>query len=325
MERARLLIQKYRPKTLDEIVGHDEVREWFKQWLDVKRVRDMPHVLLFGPPGTGKTCFAEAFFRDLVSLVSNGSSSSLIGKFVERDYLELNASDDRGINVIREKVKSFAMRKAMNPTGIKVVFLDEADSMTNDAYEALRRIMEDYESTKFILALNSPQYVHEAIKDRAVSFYIRPLTVDELVIILKRVVQGEGWSVDEEALRGIATAAGGSARRAINLLQSVIVAGRLHKELYERVVANPLGGVERVLMSATSPYHLVLLASRVDDEMLFRLLETKVVEDGDRMTKLLNKYGWRDWESKEIKRAKLLRVLWEYYRGVNDGGAEGSG
>ncbi len=134
---ASLLIQKYRPKTLDEIVGHDEIKEWFKQWLDLGRVRNMPHVLLFGPPGTGKTCFAEAFFRDLVSMVVAETKKELIGKFVKQDYLELNASDDRGINVIREKIKMFTMRRASNPTGIKVLFLDEANSITSVAYRCI--------------------------------------------------------------------------------------------------------------------------------------------------------------------------------------------
>ncbi|MCD6535582.1 MAG: AAA family ATPase, partial [Thaumarchaeota archaeon] len=133
-------VEKYRPKTLDDIVNQEEVVSSLKNILKTKAV---PHMLFAGPPGVGKTATAHAFARDLFgdSYIEDGH------------FMEINASDERGIQTIREKVKMFARQIPMGGYGFKILFLDESDQLTDDAQHAFRRVMEQFSTTcRFILA-----------------------------------------------------------------------------------------------------------------------------------------------------------------------------
>ena len=217
-----LWVEKYRPRTLDEIVNQREVVERLKRFV---KERNMPHLLFAGPAGTGKTTAAHALARDLY------------GENYRQYLLELNASDERGINVIREKVKEFARSKVPPEIGFKIVLLDEADNMTSDAQQALRRLMELYSATtRFILIANYPSKIIDPIQSRCAFFRFTPLRKEDVLSRLRYIAENEGVEYDEEALESIYEISEGDMRRAINILQAASYLGRVTVESVYKVV-----------------------------------------------------------------------------------------
>ncbi|MDY6985538.1 MAG: replication factor C small subunit [Candidatus Thermoplasmatota archaeon] len=198
-------IEKYRPETLDDIVGQTKVAERLKAY--VKR-KNVPHMLFAGPAGTGKTSCAIALAREL------------FGENFANNFIELNASDERGIDIIRGKIKDFARTMPLGGFTIKIIFLDEADALTNDAQSALRRTMEMYANNcRFILSCNYSSRIIEPIQSRCVVFRFSPLSDDDVKELLKRVAEKEGLSINEDALDAICYISQGDLRRALNVLQ----------------------------------------------------------------------------------------------------------
>ncbi|XP_071439362.1 replication factor C subunit 4 [Hetaerina americana] len=214
-KRAALVpwVEKYRPKTIEDVVEQNEVVSVLRQSL---HGGDFPNLLFYGPPGTGKTSTILAACRQL------------FGDAYKSRILELNASDERGIQVVREKVKNFAQltASAFRPDGkpcppFKIVILDEADSMTHAAQAALRRMMEkETRSTRFCLICNYVSRIIDPLTSRCSKFRFRPLGVDKMQLKLQEVCEEEGVHCELDVLEKLVSLSGGDMRRALTCLQS---------------------------------------------------------------------------------------------------------
>ncbi len=203
-----LWIEKYRPRTLDDVVDQEDVIRALKGFVEKK---SMPHLLFAGPAGTGKTTTALALAHDIY-----GSEEVL-----KANYMELNASDERGIDTIRTKIKDFAKTAPFGDVPFKIIHLDEADSLTADAQHALRRIMEMYSSTtRFILACNYSSKIIEPIQSRCAVFRFGPIPEEAVKERLIMIADKEKVKYTEEGISAIVYVAEGDLRRAINLLQT---------------------------------------------------------------------------------------------------------
>ena len=197
-------LEKYRPRSLDEVVGQEDIVERLKAYV---KSGNLPHLLFAGPPGTGKTTCAIALARDL------------FGDEWRSHFAELNASDERGIDVVRNKIKEYA-RMAPIGGGFNLIFLDECDHLTGDAQAALRRTMEMFTRTsRFVLSGNYSSRIIEPIQSRTAVFRFRPLKPDAIKAYLKRIARGEGLKVTEKAYDALVYIAGGDMRRGVNALQ----------------------------------------------------------------------------------------------------------
>jgi len=198
--------EKYRPKTLNDIVDQKEIVERLKSFA---KSRNVPHCIFAGPPGTGKTTAALCLARDLY------------GDVYREHIMELNASDERGINVVRETVKTFARVKSIGEIPFKIMILDEADNMTADAQQALRRTMERYtETCRFIMCANYSGKIIEPIQSRCAPFRFTYLPREEHDRCLKAMAEKEKVKLSSEGVDAIFEVCGGDLRRAINTLQA---------------------------------------------------------------------------------------------------------
>jgi len=207
-----LFIEKYRPKVREEIVGN---KEELDKIFAVVKTGNIPHMIFKGQPGVGKTTTALVIARQL------------FGEFYKANFLELNASDDRGIDVVRGEIKMFCKTSPLNST-FKIIFLSEADNMTKDAQQALRRIMEQYGNvTRFILDCNNPEKLIEPIKSRCEEFHFAPLRPEDIQTRVQFIVEQEKIQITPDALQYLCEQAEGDMRKALNKLQVLASLGTL--------------------------------------------------------------------------------------------------
>lgn len=215
-------IEKYRPATLDDVSGHQDILATINKFVDTNR---LPHLLLYGPPGTGKTSTILALARRIYGAAN-----------MRQMVLELNASDDRGIDVVREQIKTFASTKQIfsmgggastttatttTTAGFKLIILDEADAMTNTAQMALRRIMEKYTAnTRFCIIANYAHKLSPALLSRCTRFRFSPLREGDIRVLVEKVVEEEHVRIGGEAVDALVKLSKGDMRRALNVLQA---------------------------------------------------------------------------------------------------------
>ncbi|ODV94920.1 hypothetical protein PACTADRAFT_44099 [Pachysolen tannophilus NRRL Y-2460] len=203
------LVEKYRPHILDDIVGNEETIERLKM---IAKDGNMPHLIISGLPGIGKTTSILCLAREL------------LGKYYNDAVLELNASDDRGIEVIRNRIKQFAQKKVSLPAGRhKIIILDEADSMTPGAQQALRRTMEIYSNTtRFAFACNISSKIIEPLQSRCAILRYTKLYDEQVLKRLLEIIKMENIEYTNDGLEALLFTAEGDMRQAINNLQSTV-------------------------------------------------------------------------------------------------------
>ncbi|GMR41038.1 hypothetical protein PMAYCL1PPCAC_11233, partial [Pristionchus mayeri] len=202
-------VEKYRPQLLNDIVGNDATIMRLKHFA---KQGNVPNLIISGPPGCGKTTSIWALAREL------------LGTHLKEACLELNASDDRGIDVVRNKIKTFAQTRVTLPAGRhKMIILDEADSMTDGAQQALRRTMEVFsKTTRFALACNQSEKIIEPLQSRCAIIRYMKLSDAEMLARIQEVAGMENVAYDDEGLVAILFTAQGDMRQALNNLQCTV-------------------------------------------------------------------------------------------------------
>lgn len=218
IEQPSPWVEKYRPKALDDVISHEQVISTIRKYVEKG---ELPHLLLHGPPGTGKTSTILAVCKELYG----DAKSSFV--------LELNASDERGINVVRDQIKTFAESKnnyrTSDNTVLKLIVLDEADYMTNAAQNAMRRIMENYaKNVRFCLLCNYVNKITPAIQSRCTTFRFSPLRKEHMMKKAMAIAAQENINVTEDGIESLIRVGHGDMRRILNCLQVVSMS---HKNL----------------------------------------------------------------------------------------------
>ncbi|MFO8016617.1 MAG: replication factor C small subunit [Candidatus Woesearchaeota archaeon] len=250
--------EKYRPQNFSEIRGQKDVVSKVEALV---KSRNLPHLLFAGPAGTGKTTLALV------------TAKQLFGEGWRSNFLELNASDERGIDIIRNKVKDFARTRAIGDVPFKIIYLDECDALTREAQQALRRTMENYTQTcRFILSANYSSKIIDPIQSRCAIFRFRPLSRDDIMSIIDNIASGEGIEVSGDAKTALYDVSKGDCRRVENIMQSCAA---VSKSIDDELVFS--------MASVAKPKEV--------KKALELALQNKFIEAKDELLNIMLKYG----------------------------------
>jgi replication factor C small subunit len=307
-ENGLMWIEKYRPRSIDDVVNQKRSVEGIKALL--KTPETMPHLLFSGPPGTGKSTMALCIAR------------RLMGDKFRRLVLELNASDERGIGVVRERIKGFSQVIQTAPSGVQygLVILDECDEMTRDAQTALRRIMETSSRTcRFILICNYQSGIIEPIQSRCSIFRFRQLEEKEAVEYLLKICKAENVEADREVVRRIFQSSEGDLRRAINYLQVAAKSsksGKLDATQLDKINLESEG--DRILEMLKIALHGDFIKSR---DIMYELMGKHGLS-GREIVRTANREVVKLTELDGRKQVEAVRLLGEYDFRLSQGANE---
>jgi len=204
MTDSTIWTEKYRPQTFEDIKGQKKIVERIKAFVDQK---NMPHILLAGPAGVGKSTIALVIAKELFH------------DTWKNNFLELNASDERGIDVVRNTIKEFAKTRGLGNVPFKIIFLDECDSLTKEAQQALRRTMENFvTSTRFVLSCNYSSKIIDPIQSRCTIFRFKPLNKEDIKDYIVKIATREELKVDDNSIEALVDLSNGDVRKITNIL-----------------------------------------------------------------------------------------------------------
>ena len=301
--QSQMWVEKYRPRKIKDIVGHENLKEKIKGFIENQ---SLPHLLFAGPPGTGKTTAVLAIANELFfeeSLADN--------------LLELNASDDRGIGIIRDIVKEFAMTLPVGKAPYKIIVLDEADSLTSAAQHALRRTMEQYAKTsRFVLLCNYPGKIIEPIQSRCAYFRFSPLVDEKIEERLKLISEKENIKLEEDGLQTLKKICKGDMRKAINILQA---ASSFSDNVTEKSIYDITGGIK------PQEIKKLIKISKTDFDSAKEKLNDLIYADGISGSEILKEIETQIHELSigKDKKIKLMELIAEIDFRLTEGASPG--